>query len=234
MRRDRRKDLYRTQRGSLEGPHEQAEIQRKALRRGKNLAFSEDTCLEKKRVRSKVTPRKVGVGLKRRREPSRRRLGWRLAWWGSTEKNEASHFLGLRGRHQYSDQRSNRNRRRASRLPCLSIGLGDNRRSTLEWRCKPDDLDHFCERQRKPCVFHFIGLPGFRMAFNAAERSGSIGHIQCQRCEESSSRGKRKRRIFLCRRTVGDKVRRKVIPVSFLKIEGRGTLVGVKDQRERD
>ena len=76
MRRGRRKDLYR--RGdSIEGPHLEAEIQRKALRRGKNLAFSEDTCLEKERVRSKGTPRKVGVGLKWRREPSRRRLGWR-------------------------------------------------------------------------------------------------------------------------------------------------------------
>ena len=85
MRRDRRKDLYRRERDSLEGPHEEAEIQRKALRRGKNLAFSEDTCLQNERVRSKVTPRKVGVGLKPRREPSRR-LGWRLAWWGSTEK----------------------------------------------------------------------------------------------------------------------------------------------------
>ena len=93
MRKDRRKDLCRTERDSLEGPHEEAEIQRKALRRGKNLAFSEDTCLEKERVRSKVTPRKVGVGLKRRREPSRRRLGWRLAWWGSTGKKEASHLL---------------------------------------------------------------------------------------------------------------------------------------------
>ena len=79
MRTGRRKDLYRTERYSLEGPHEEAEIQRKALRRGKNLAVSEDTCLEKEKVRSKVTPRKVGVGLKRRREPSRRRLGWRLA-----------------------------------------------------------------------------------------------------------------------------------------------------------
>ena len=66
-------------------------------------------------MRSKVTPRKVGVGLKRRREPSRRRLGWRLAWWGSTEKNEASHLLELRGRHQYSDQRSNRNT-----APCVA------------------------------------------------------------------------------------------------------------------
>ena len=56
--RGRRKDLYRTERDSLEGANEEVEIQRKALRRGKNLAFSEDTCLEKERVRSKVTPEK--------------------------------------------------------------------------------------------------------------------------------------------------------------------------------
>ena len=79
MRRGQRKDLYRRERDSLEGPHEEAEIQRRALRRGKNLAFSENTCLVKERVWSKVTPRKFGVGLKRRREPSKRRLGWRLA-----------------------------------------------------------------------------------------------------------------------------------------------------------
>ena len=54
--------------------HEEAEIQRKAIRRGKNLAFNKDTCLEKERVRSKVIPKKVGVVLKRRREPSKRRL----------------------------------------------------------------------------------------------------------------------------------------------------------------
>ena len=124
MRTGRRKDLYRTERDSLDGPHEEAEIQRKALRRGKNLVSHEDTCLEKERVQSKVTPRKVGVGLKRRREPSRRRLGWRLAWWGSTEKKEASHLLGLRGRHQYSDERFNRNR-----APCVaSIAVGTERK----------------------------------------------------------------------------------------------------------
>ena len=49
VRRGRRKDLYRTE-DFLEGPHDEAEIQPKALRRGKNLAFSEDTCLEKERV----------------------------------------------------------------------------------------------------------------------------------------------------------------------------------------
>ena len=39
MRRGRRKDLYRRERDSLEGPHEEAEIQRKALRRGKELGL---------------------------------------------------------------------------------------------------------------------------------------------------------------------------------------------------
>ena len=86
----------------------------------KHLAFSKDTCLEKERVQSKVTPRKVGVGLKQRQQSNRRRLGWSLAWWGSIEKKEASHLFGLRGRHQYSHQRSNR-----IRAPCVaSIAVG--------------------------------------------------------------------------------------------------------------
>ena len=77
MERGRRKDLFRRERDFLERPHEDTEIQRKTLRRGKNLAFSEDTCLENERVRSKVTPRKVGVGLKQRRKLNKTRLGWR-------------------------------------------------------------------------------------------------------------------------------------------------------------
>ena len=47
VRRGPRKALYRRKRDSFEGPHDEAEIQRKALRLGKNLTFSEDTCLEK-------------------------------------------------------------------------------------------------------------------------------------------------------------------------------------------
>ena len=84
------------------------------------MAFSEDTYLEMERVRSKVTPRKIGVGLKWRREPSKRRLGWRLAWREFTKKKEASHLLVLRGIRQYSDQRSSQNR-----APCVtSIAVG--------------------------------------------------------------------------------------------------------------
>ena len=94
-------------------------------------------------MRLKVISSKVGVGLKRRREPSRRRLGWRLAWWGSTEKNEASHLLGFRGKHQYSDQRPNRNR-----APCVaSTAVGtkgkrtkwpDRQRKESNWRKKAE------------------------------------------------------------------------------------------------
>ena len=81
---------------------------------------------------------------------------------------------------------------------------------------------------------HLSRPPGFRRAFDAAERNGRFGRIQCQRGEKNSSRGKRKRRVFLCTRTVGVKVQGKVIPASLLKVEGRGTLLGAKDQRERE
>ena len=78
MRRDQKKNFIQNR----EGPHEEAETQRKALRRGKNLAFSKDTCLEKERVRSKVKPRKgvggteteVGLDVKLGRDPMRRGL----------------------------------------------------------------------------------------------------------------------------------------------------------------
>ena len=64
VRRGWRKRWYRRERDSFEGPHEEEEIQRKVLRRGKNSAFSEESILEKEKVRSKVTPRKVGVRLR--------------------------------------------------------------------------------------------------------------------------------------------------------------------------
>ena len=71
------KSLIQNREGLLRGAHEEAEILCKALRRRKNLVFSEDTCFKKERVRSKVTPGKVEVELKRRWEISKRRLGWR-------------------------------------------------------------------------------------------------------------------------------------------------------------
>ena len=79
-------------------------------------------------------------------------------------------------------------------------------------------------------TFHLSRPPGFRRAFDAAERNGRFGRIQCQKGKESSSRGKS--RVFFCRWTVKVKVGGKAIPASFLKIEGRGTLVGAIGRRE--
>ena len=69
------------------------------------------------------------------------------------------------------------------------------------------------------------------LLFRAPDRNEGI---QCQRSKENSSKGKKKRRVFLCRRTVRVKVKSKVSPASFLKIEGREAFVGAKDRRKRD
>ena len=58
--------------------------------------------------------------------------------------------------------------------------------------------------------------------------------IQCQRSKENSSKGKKKRQVFLCRRTGTVKVKSKVIRTSFLKIQGRETFVETKDRRKGD
>ena len=76
--------------------------------------------------------------------------------------------------------------------------------------------------------YHFSRPPGLRLACDAAERNGNFGGIQCQRSKESSSRGKRKRLVFFCRRTVKVEVEGKVIPMSSLKVVGRRMLVGEK------
>ena len=55
--------------------------------------------------------------------------------------------------------------------------------------------------------------------------------IQCQISKENTSRRKRKRRVFLCRRTAKVKVKSKVIPTNFLKIQGRETFVGTKERK---
>ena len=68
--------------------------------------------------------------------------------------------------------------------------------------------------------------------FDAVERNGKFGCIQCQRSEESCSRGKRG--VFLCRRLVRAEVIGKVIPTSFLKVVERGRFLEVEEWRKRD
>ena len=71
------KDFVKKRNKLLGRPHEEAEIQHKVLDREKNLHLTKDVCAEKERVRSKVTPRKVRVQLKRRGQLNKR-WGWRF------------------------------------------------------------------------------------------------------------------------------------------------------------
>ena len=56
----RQKALNKKEKDSVNRPKKEAEIQRKALRSGKNLDFSQDICTEKKRKRTAIIARKVG------------------------------------------------------------------------------------------------------------------------------------------------------------------------------
>ena len=75
--------------------------------------------------------------------------------------------------------------KRASRLPCLS--LGDDRRSTS--RSEDVSLTIFitsvsCSKSLRSFTnhfFHFSRPPGFRVAFDAAERNEKFSRSQCQR-----------------------------------------------------
>ena len=96
--------------------------------------------------------------------------------------------------------------RKASRLPSFCLGLGNDRQSKSRGGdvslaifiisvSGSKSLASFTNR-----FFHLSRPPGFRMAFDAAKRNGRFDRIQCQRGKESGGRGKRKRRVFLCRR----------------------------------
>ena len=67
------------------------------------------------------------------------------------------------------------------------------------------------------------------MAFDSAKKNKRFGPSECQRSKESGSRRKRKKQVFLCRKTVRVKVEGKVIPGSFLKIEGKGVAISNPD-----
>ena len=58
--------------------------------------------------------------------------------------------------------------------------------------------------------------------------------VQSTRSKENSSKGKKTRRVFLCRKTVTVKVKSKAILTSFPKIQKRETFVGAKDRKKWD
>ena len=73
-----------------------------------------------------------------------------------------------------------------------------------------------------------------RKQSRVSEAPDRMKDIQCQRSKEINSKGKKIRRVFLCRRTARVKGKSKVIPTSFLKIHGRETFVGAKDRRNKN
>ena len=86
-----------------------------------------------------------------------------------------------------------RRKRRASRLPYLSLGLGNDRQGTSGSRdvslttfvvsiSGSKNLASFTNR-----FFHFSRPPGLRLMLDAAEKNGKFGRLQCQRSKESSS-----------------------------------------------
>ena len=81
--------------------------------------------------------------------------------------------------------------------------------------------------------FYLRRPPGLKLAFDAAKTNGKFGRIYCQKSKESSGRGKKKRGVFLCRRTVGVKVNSKVISTSSVKIEEKGRSLGPKSEKKR-
>ena len=58
-------------------------------------------------------------------------------------------------------------------------------------------------------AYRFKRSPGLRLAFEVAERNGKIWPHSVPEKESSSSRGKRKRGVFLGRKTVRVEVKRK-------------------------
>ena len=58
-----RKQRYRTERGSLEELHEEAEIQRKALRRGEKLGFQRRYMFREEKSTVKGDPKKSRSGI---------------------------------------------------------------------------------------------------------------------------------------------------------------------------
>lgn len=81
----------------MEGPQKAEETALRDFKRGKQADLRAELWWEKERVRSKVTPRKVGVALKERELPRSERAGRKEASRVSVLKKLTSHLAGLRG-----------------------------------------------------------------------------------------------------------------------------------------
>ena len=91
--------------------------------------------------------------------------------------------------------------------------------------CSNKSLAFFTNR-----FFQFSEPPDLRLAFEIAKKTEDLAAFSVSEV----MRGKRNKQVFLYRRIVKFKVKSKVIPASFLKIEERVTFVGAKDRRKKD
>ena len=81
-------------------------------------------------------------------------------------------------------------------------------------------------------IFHSKKLPTLRLAFDTTERNKKLAAFDA-RVVQSNSRGKRKRKVFLCKGAERVKVKGKVVPTSFLKNERKVPFVDAKERRKR-
>ena len=89
--------------------------------------------LRKGKSAEEGNPEKSWSGAETEAGAEQEQVGFKLAWWQSTER-KASHLLGLRERHQYSDQHSNRNR-----APCVAstpVGTDGEEDQITNRQCK--------------------------------------------------------------------------------------------------
>ena len=75
-----------------EESHEEAEIQRKALKLRKILASSEDTSLKTKIVRVEGDPTKSWSGIEAEGKLNKKRWCWKLASWESNRKGDLTYY----------------------------------------------------------------------------------------------------------------------------------------------
>ena len=105
----------------MEEPHEEAEIQEKTLRQGKDWNVQ-----ERKRF-SKRSPQESWSKIEAEKEVERGKTRVKFSLSGFTEKKEAIRLHGLTGRRQRSNQHCNRIR--ASCVVFVAIGVERGKRA---------------------------------------------------------------------------------------------------------
>ena len=136
-------------------------------------------------------------------------------------------------------ERESDSRRREEKRSGGFVGAAETSKEPAEWRRlqrKNLSILGLLKRRECPQCHRESSWQVVRAAFAKRKRNRAVcpEHQIVRRAfgvrevKKRSSRAKRKRRVFLCRRTVVVAVKDKVTPTSLLKIEGRGNFVEAK------